>query len=74
MCQGGHAGTTEVMNPLLFADWNYIHRVFRRTMWLLATVLLFVIWYLVALQAPAAHSHPTTPPGAKPKHAQLANR
>ena len=63
---------TELMNPLLFADWKHIHRVFRRTMWLLATVLVFVIWYLIALRAPAAHSHPTTSGGAP--SVQIANR
>jgi hypothetical protein len=62
------------MNPLLFADWNYIHRVFRGAMWLLAMVLVFVIWYTVALRAPAAHSHPTAPLGTTPKHAAIANR
>lgn len=74
MFQAGQAGTTEVMNPLLFADWNYIHRVFRGMMWLLATVLVFVIWYTVALRAQTAHSHPTTPLGTTPKHAHIANR
>lgn len=62
------------MNPLLFADWNYINRVFRRTMWLLATLLVFVIWYLLALRAPAAHSHPAAPAPAASRHMDSANR
>ncbi len=47
------------MNPLFFADWSRIQKLFRRTMWLVATVLACVIWSAVAFRAPGAHAHQT---------------
>ena len=43
-----------MMNPLLFADWNRIQRMFRRTMWLVAMVLACVIWAAAAFRAQRA--------------------
>jgi hypothetical protein len=44
------------MNPPLFADWSRIHRIFRRTMWLVAMVLAVVIWAAVSLGVPGARA------------------
>ena len=46
-----------MMNPLLFADWSRIQRLFHRTMWLLATVLACIVWSAVALRASGAPAH-----------------
>jgi hypothetical protein len=51
------AGNTEMMNPLLFADWSRIQRLFHRTMWLLATVLACIVWSALALRASGAPAH-----------------
>lgn len=49
-----------MMNPLLFADWAHIHRVFRGLMWLVATALVLVIFFSVSSRA-AGHAHSAPP-------------
>ncbi len=49
------------MNPLLFADWAHIHRVFRGLMWLVATALVLVIFFSVSSRADAGHTHSAAP-------------
>jgi hypothetical protein len=44
------------MNPLLFADWGRLNRLFTRTMWALAAILVCVV--CIAIAAPGASSHP----------------
>jgi hypothetical protein len=48
------------MNPLLFADWGRMNRLFTRVMWIVAVIMLCVV--CVALAAPAPRS-----PGAAPQ-------
>ena len=43
------------MNPLLFADWGRMNRLFTRVMWAVAVVMVCVV--CVALAAPASRSH-----------------
>jgi hypothetical protein len=43
------------MNPLLFADWGRMNRLFTRVMWIVVVIMLFVV--CVALAAPAPRSH-----------------
>jgi hypothetical protein len=40
------------MNPLLFADWRHINRLFTRVMWGAATVLAFVVLVLLTTPGP----------------------
>ena len=44
------------MNPLLFADWGRMNRLFTKTMWALAVILVCVVG--IAVAAPGASSHP----------------
>jgi hypothetical protein len=46
-----------MMNPLLFAGWSRIQRLFHRTMWSLATVLACIVWSVVALRASSGPAH-----------------
>ena len=57
------------MNPLLFADWSRIQRLFHRTMWLLATVLACIVWSAVALRAAGAHRASEAPVDSDPPDA-----
>lgn len=43
------------MNPLLFADWARMNRLFTRVMWCVALVLIGVV--LVAVIAPGTAPH-----------------
>jgi hypothetical protein len=53
------------MNPLLFADWGRLNRLFTRTMWVLAAILVCVV--CIAIAAPGASSH------AAPAHPIVSN-
>jgi hypothetical protein len=46
------------MNPLLFADWGRMNRLFIRVMWAVAVLMVCVV--CVALAAPARKSHPSS--------------
>jgi hypothetical protein len=52
------------MNPLFFADWAHIHRVFRGVMWVLATVLMVVVFFAVSSGAYGDHA-PAVPRAAE---------
>jgi hypothetical protein len=43
------------MNPLLFADWGRMNRLFTRVMWAVAVLLICVV--CVALAAPTTKPH-----------------
>jgi hypothetical protein len=43
------------MNPLLFADWGRMNRLFTRVMWAVAVLMVCVV--CVALAAPTTKSH-----------------
>jgi hypothetical protein len=43
------------MNPLFFADWSRIHRVFRGLMWMVAGVLVLVMFFAVSSRADGGH-------------------
>ena len=43
------------MNPLLFADWGRMNRLFTRVMWAVAVLMLCVV--CVALAAPTTKYH-----------------
>jgi hypothetical protein len=47
------------MNPLLFADWGRMNRLFIRFMWGIAAVMICVI--CVAVATPGAPSHAAPP-------------
>jgi hypothetical protein len=44
------------MNPLLFADWGHIHRLFRGVMWLVAVALACIVVTIVAPRSSATHA------------------
>jgi hypothetical protein len=44
------------MNPLLFADWSRIHRVFRGVMWMVVVALVLTLFFAVSSRA-APHAH-----------------
>jgi formate hydrogenlyase subunit 3/multisubunit Na+/H+ antiporter MnhD subunit len=60
MASGSHSD--KPMNPLLFADWGRMNRLFTRVMWIVVVVMLCVV--CVALAAPAPRHHVS--PGAHP--------
>jgi hypothetical protein len=43
------------MNPLLFADWGRMNRLFTRVMWAVAVLMVCVV--CVALAAPSSKPH-----------------
>jgi hypothetical protein len=47
------------MNPLLFADWGRMNRLFTRMMWAVAVVMVCVVG--MALAAPTSRPHGTPP-------------
>jgi hypothetical protein len=57
------------MNPLLFADWGRMNRIFTRIMWAVAAVMICVI--CVVLAAPSVSSHAAPAPSV-PSHAAPA--
>ena len=54
------------MNPLLFADWGRMNRLFTRVMWAVAVVLVCVVF--VALAAPTTSSHAASGAPARATH------
>jgi hypothetical protein len=50
-------GITTVMNPLFFADWAHIDRVSRGLMWIVATVLVMVMFCAVTSRAAGGQTH-----------------
>lgn len=46
------------MNPLLFADWGRMNRLFTRAMWAVAVVMLCVVALALASPTPRSHSGP----------------
>jgi hypothetical protein len=46
------------MNPLLFADWGRMNRLFTRAMWAMAVIMVCVICIVLASPNPSAASHP----------------
>ncbi|HET8978372.1 MAG TPA: hypothetical protein VFN87_09445 [Solirubrobacteraceae bacterium] len=44
------------MNPLLFADWRRINRVFTRIMWGVAAIMICVV--VLALASTGSHPRP----------------
>jgi hypothetical protein len=53
------------MNPLLFADWSRLNRLFVRTMWALAALMICGLCIALAMPHTTAHpamSHATAHP------------
>jgi hypothetical protein len=46
------------MNPLLFADWGRMNRMFTRAMWAAAAIMVCVVCVVLAAPSPSAASHP----------------
>lgn len=46
------------MNPLLFADWNRMNRLFTRVMWIVAAVMICVVAIVLLSTGSAAHAAP----------------
>jgi hypothetical protein len=46
------------MNPLLFADWGRLNRLFSRAMWTVAAVLILVVCVAAAASGPIARAAP----------------
>jgi hypothetical protein len=44
------------MNPLLFADWGRLNRLFTRAMWAVAAVLICIVCVVAASSGPAAQA------------------
>jgi hypothetical protein len=44
------------MNPLLFADWNRMNRLFTRGMWIIVAILLGIIGVVLLSTGSAAHA------------------
>jgi hypothetical protein len=47
------------MNPLLFADWGRMNRLFTKIMWALAAVMVCVVFAVLASAGPARHAVPS---------------
>jgi hypothetical protein len=47
------------MNPLLFADWGRMNRLFIRFMWGIAALIICVICVAVATPGTPSHAVPT---------------
>jgi hypothetical protein len=45
------------MNPLPFADWSRIHRMFRGVMWVVVAVLVLAVFFAVSSHAAPRHAH-----------------
>lgn len=52
------------MNPLLFADWGRMNRLFTRIMWGVAAVLVCVVFVAAASGSAPAHAASTAHAGA----------
>ncbi len=50
--------TDTTMNPLLFADWGRMNRLFTRVMWAVAAVMICVVCFVIAAAGPATHAPP----------------
>jgi len=46
------------MNPLLFADWGRMNRLFTRVMWALAAIMICVVCVFLAAPRPPSHAAP----------------
>jgi hypothetical protein len=46
------------MNPLLFADWGRMSRLFTKIMWLIAAILVCVVFAVLASAGRPAHASP----------------
>lgn len=49
-------GSERPMNPLLFADWGRVNRVFTRIMWGVALILVCVVCAVLASAGPTTHT------------------
>lgn len=58
----GVATPRATVNPLLFADWGRMNRLFTRTMWAIAAILVCVVCIAVAAPGAASHSAPPAHP------------
>jgi hypothetical protein len=47
------------MNPLLFADWGRMNRLFTKIMWALAAVMVCVVFAVLASAGPARRAVPS---------------
>ena len=52
------------MNPLLFADWGRMNRLFTRVMWVVVVVMLRLVCVALAAPAPRSPATPGTHPPA----------
>ena len=48
------------MNPLLFADWARMNRLFTRVMWAVAVLMICVVCMALAAPTPKSHAAPVT--------------
>lgn len=64
--RGSWPGETETMNPLLFADWGRMNRLFTRVMW--GVVLILVCVMFVAVTQSRGNSHRMTAPAIRSAH------
>jgi hypothetical protein len=46
------------MNPLLFADWGRMNRLFTKIMWAVAAILVCVVFAVLTSASPATHPAP----------------
>jgi hypothetical protein len=59
------------MNPLLFADWGRMNRLFTRVMWVVVVIMLCVVCVALAAPAPPSHGSPGVHAPAPSPHAAV---
>jgi hypothetical protein len=63
----GYLKVETTMNPLLFADWGRMNRLFTRVMWVVAVLMVCAVGMALASPAPKSRAAPairTAPPAA----------
>jgi hypothetical protein len=66
------------MNPLLFADWGRMNRLFTRVMWAVAVLMVCAVCVALAAPTPKSHAapaaHPAVPAAAASASAGTVRR
>ena len=70
----GVAPQASTMNPLLFADWGRMNRLFTRVMWAVAVLMVCAVCVALAVPAPKSHAASASPAAAQPAVPVVAPR
>jgi hypothetical protein len=60
------------MNPLLFADWGRMNRLFIRVMWAVAVIMVCVVCVALAAPTPKSRAASASPPVRAPHAVPVA--